>query len=345
MKRLLLLAAIFVLSTGWTIRVLPTLPGGGLCVAQALNVTGEAVGFAFNSAGRQRAVFWNKAGAITEIPTSAISGRFYTAYDVNDLGWVVGKMGTSTSAAHAFKWRIGSPVTDLGGSSAESIAFGISEQNHVVGQWTASGTPPPKYAVVWPSGSTTVSWLGGFGGNVDLASDVAANAPVAVGTSMRSTTGHRHAFLYIDGRPLRDLGTLGGDNSFGRAVSVGTWPDPSESTIYAVGDSETVPGSFYTTDAFLYHAGTMTNIGGLPGCTQNYAYGVNRAGDVVGYSWCSGYSRAFLYRGGVMIDLNTLIGPGTGWEQLQMAHDINERGQIAGYGIYLGQGRGFIMTP
>ena len=126
MKRLLLLSAVFVLSTGWTIRVLPTLPGGGLCTAQALNVTGEAVGFAFNAAGSQRAVFWNKAGAITEIPTSAISGRHYAAYDINDLGWVVGKMGTSTSAAHAFKWRIGTSVTDLGASSAESIAFGIS---------------------------------------------------------------------------------------------------------------------------------------------------------------------------------------------------------------------------
>ena len=252
--------------------------------------------------------------------------------------------GHDDVGGHAFKWKTGGSVTDLGGSSAESIAFGISEENHLVGQWTSSGTPPPKYAVVWPSGSASAVWLGGFGGNLDFASDIAANAPVVTGTSKLSTTGYRHAFLYVDGTPLRDLGTLGGNNSFGRAVSVGTWPDPSEATLYAVGESEITPGSF-DTDAFLYHLGAMTNIGGLPGCTRNYAYGINRAGDVVGYSWCSGYTRAFLYRGGVMIDLNTLIGPGTGWEQLQMAYDINEKGQIAGYGIYMGQGRGFIMTP
>ena len=343
MKRLLLLGAIFLLSTGWTIRTLPTLPGGGLCVAHALNVTGEAVGYAFNSSGRMRAVFWNKVGAITEIPTSSIAGRHYMANDINDLGWVVGKMGTSTSAAHAFKWRPSGTVTDLGASSSESIAFGISEENHVVGQWTVAGTPPPKYAVVWPYASTSVSWLGGFGGNIDYATDIAANAPVVTGTS-RLTTGSWHAFLYVDGTPLRDLGTLGGNNSYGRAVSVGTWPDPTEATIYVVGESETVPGSF-DTEAFLYHAGTMTSIGGLPGCTRNYAYGINRAGDVVGTSWCSGYSRAFLYRGGVMIDLMTLIPGGTGWEQLQIASDINEKGQIVGYGLYMGQGRGFVMTP
>ena len=344
MKRLLLLAAIFLLSTGWTIRTLPTLPGGGLCLAQALNVSGEAVGYAFNASGLQRAVFWNKAGAITEIPTPAISGRYYQAYDINNLGWVVGHMGTSASPSHAFKWVIGGgTVTDLGTSSVESRAFGISEDNHIAGQWTTSGSPPPGYAVVWPYGSTPIYWLGGFGGNSDYAADVAANAPVVVGTA-KLTTGQRHAFLYIDGSPLRDLGTLGGNNSYGRAVSVGTWPDPTESTIYVVGESETVPGSF-DTDAFVYHHGMMTNIGGLPGCTRNYAYGINRAGDVVGYSWCSGYSRAWIFRGGVMIDLMTLIPGGTGWSDLQFANDINEKGQIAGYGLYMGQGRGFIMTP
>ena len=43
--------------------------------------------------------------------------------------------------------------------------------------------------------------------------------------------------------------------------------------------------------------------------------------------------------------LNTLLPSGTGWDQVQMAYDINEKGQIAGYGVYMGQGRGFIMTP
>ena len=61
-----------------------------------------------------------------------------------------------------------------------------------------------------------------------------------------------------------------------------------------IGESDTVPGSF-DTDAFLYHRGTMTNISGLPGCMRNYAYGVNRAGDAVGYSWCGGTGPLVLF--------------------------------------------------
>jgi len=345
MKRLIFIVAITVLSTGWTIRELPTLPGGGLCAAHAVNNNAEAVGQAQSAGGVMRAVFWNKVGIITEIPTPVVAGRFSVAYDINELGWVVGRMGTSTSNAHAFKWRMDTSVVDLGASSSESIASAISDANHVAGQWRVSGPPARSYAVVWPYATAgSPYWLGGFGGYADYATDVASNAPVATGAAAL-TSGPQHAFLYIDGSgALRDLGTLGGSNSRGRSVSVGTWPDPAEDTIYVVGESERVPGSF-DTYAFLYHRGGMTDIGGLPGCTRNIAYAINRRKDVVGTSWCSGYSRAFLFQGGVMIDLMTLIGTGTGWEQLQVAYDINEAGQIVGYGIYRGQMRGFIMTP
>jgi len=344
MKRLVLVLAAFLLSTGWTIRNLGTLPGGGLSNAQGVNITGEVAGQAMNSAGVMRAVYWNKVGAITEIPTPVIPGTFSVAYDINNLGWVVGRMATSAANPRAFKWRFGAALTDLGGGPT-SIAMGINEANHVAGQWIAAGTPTRWYAVVWPGGTPgSPFWLGGFGGYVDFASDVAHNAPVATGTAA-DAAGHRHAFLYLDGSgPIRDLGTLGGDNSFGRSVTVGTWPDPTEETIYVVGESETMPGSF-DTDAFLYHRGVMTNIGGLPGCTRNYAYAINGNKDVVGYSWCGGYSRAWLYRAGVMYDLYSLLPAGTGWTELQFAHDINESGFIVGSGFYLGQSRAFLMKP
>jgi probable HAF family extracellular repeat protein len=345
MKRLVLAVAVLSLSTGWTIRSLGTLPGGGLSVAWGVNITGETVGQAMSSGGVMRAVFWNKAGAITEIPTPVIPGRFSVAYDINNLGWVVGRMATPTSDPRAFKWRPGSAVIDLGASSA-SIANGINEANHIAGQWTVAGTPPRHYAVVWPGGAPgTPFWLGGFGGYIDIATDVASDAPVATGMAATAAR-QRHAFLYIDGAgPLRDLGTLGGDESFGRSVSVGMWPDPAEETIYVVGSSETIPGDIYHTDAFLYHRGTMANIGGLPGCTQNTAYAINKRKEIVGTSWCDGFSRAWLWRDGVMFDLFSLLPPGTGWEGLGVAYDINENGWIVGYGTYLGQGRAFLMKP
>ena len=341
-KRLLLLAAVFVLSPGWTIRELPTLPGGGLCVANAINERGETAGQAQSSAGIMRAVIWNSAGTIYELATPAIPGGISIAEDLNDYGYVVGRMATTTTPATAFVWYRGI-VTNLTASS-ESRAFSISNANHVAGQWSVAGTPPRHYAVVWGSATPgSPFFLGGWGGYVDFAYDIAKNAPVVAGTAATQIR-DRHAFLWTDSTGMRDLGTLGGYNSYGRGVSVGVWPDSAGDTIYVVGESETVPGSMNLTP-FLWYRGTMTGLGLLPGCTTGYAYGVNKRKEVVGTCWGGGIDRAFLWRSGSLVDLNTVLPPGSGWDRLYAAYDINESGQIAGFGSYRGQIRGFILTP
>ncbi len=45
-----------------------------------------------------------------------------------------------------------------------------------------------------------------------------------------------------------------------------------------------------------------------------------------------------------MADLNTLIPRDSGWVLLS-ANDINNRGQIVGYGRRNGQKRAFLLTP
>ena len=45
-----------------------------------------------------------------------------------------------------------------------------------------------------------------------------------------------------------------------------------------------------------------------------------------------------------MLDLNTLIAPGSGWI-LTEARDINDRGQIVGYGQTTQGTRAFLLTP
>ena len=57
--------------------------------------------------------------------------------------------------------------------------------------------------------------------------------------------------------------------------------------------------------------------------------------------WSGG--NAFLYSGGVMTDLNTLIDPASGWV-LEEARDINEPGQIVGWGMHNGQPRAYLLT-
>jgi hypothetical protein len=53
---------------------------------------------------------------------------------------------------------------------------------------------------------------------------------------------------------------------------------------------------------------------------------------------------AILYERGVVMDLNSLIDRDLGWD-LQWAFDINEFGQIVGYGVLGGNVRAFVMTP
>ena len=65
---------------------------------------------------------------------------------------------------------------------------------------------------------------------------------------------------------------------------------------------------------------------------------------MVGYSWTSdGSTRAFLYSGGVLLDLNNLI-VGDAWKLVE-AYGINNRGQIVGAGLLNGQLRAFRLDP
>src|SRR2546430_9949553 len=92
----------------------------------------------------------------------------------------------------------------------------------------------------------------------------------------------------------------------------------------------------------------MTDLGLLPGETDSVAYGVNASGDVVGNtngSACGcGPDTAFVYTGGAMWNLNSLIPGGSGWD-LRNARAINDSGQIVGDGYHDGMHRAFLLTP
>ena len=77
------------------------------------------------------------------------------------------------------------------------------------------------------------------------------------------------------------------------------------------------------------NAATFYSLTSLPslGGKWSFAYGINNAGQVVGYSFTSDNStHATLWNGGAPIDLGTLPG-GTS----SFAHAINNGGQIVGY--------------
>lgn len=78
--------------------------------------------------------------------------------------------------------------------------------------------------------------------------------------------------------------------------------------------------------AFLWDAGTMTELGTLPGRIDSLATDINDGGQVVGYSLnYPSDQRAFLWEDGSMTDLGTL-GGAESW-----AFGINGGGQVVGY--------------
>jgi probable HAF family extracellular repeat protein len=83
----------------------------------------------------------------------------------------------------------------------------------------------------------------------------------------------------------------------------------------------------------------MIDLGTLPGDSCGLAYYVNSSGQVVGTSENQELcliptgEHAFLWEGGgPMVDLNSLIPPGSSLE-LTFAYAINDRGEIVGIGV------------
>ncbi|MCX6664990.1 MAG: PEP-CTERM sorting domain-containing protein, partial [Euryarchaeota archaeon] len=79
--------------------------------------------------------------------------------------------------------------------------------------------------------------------------------------------------------------------------------------------------------------------------TKIFARAINNLGQIVGSSTTPGNTaqHAFLWQNGIIYDLNDFISPDSGWELIE-ANDINDAGQIVGYGIHNGSIRAFLLT-
>ncbi|HSM58366.1 MAG TPA: clostripain-related cysteine peptidase [Candidatus Sulfomarinibacteraceae bacterium] len=303
-------------------------------------------------------------------------GGATTARGINELGQVVGNSGV-----HAFLWlpdpAYGLPagmneLGTLGGNV--SAAYDINDQGQVAGWANTTGgdrraflwLPQPDYDL--PAGMND---LGHLGGSTSQAYAINNEGHVAGASSLAN--GDTHAFRWMNS-VMTDLGTLGGSFSLAHGLN-----DQGQ----IVGEALVENDDAY--HPFLWHGGSMIALPTLGGGEDSAALDINDAGDVVGYSedpvdqpilWSptmieldtlaggSGLVRAInnsgqmvgsssdadhqqhavLWENDTITSLNDLIDPDSGWH-LQIAHDINDAGQIVGRGIYDGQVRGFLLTP
>jgi len=233
-------------------------------------------------------------------------------------------------ASRAFLWFEGEFVDlgSLGGRSSE--VHGMNDDAKAVG-WAemADGT---VHAVLWSNGRIR-----------DLGRPVGTTASIAstinlkdqtVGKAVSPTTGALQAFL-LDNGEFTMLGTLPGYSYGSESTGIN---EASQICGISYGDSS---GS--VAQAFIWENGLMRGLGSLYGLSS-YTRKINNLGQIVGRVGNGPQRRAFLYQGDVMVDLNTLIAPGSGWTLLA-ARDINDSGQIIGIGLFGGVPRAFLLTP
>ena len=88
----------------------------------------------------------------------------------------------------------------------------------------------------------------------------------------------------------------------------------------------------------------MKDLGTLSG-NDTFAYSINNRRQIVGkVNIGSDQSHAVLWVNDTMRDLNSLITANSGWE-LSEAWDINNLGQIVGWGKFNAQYHAFLLTP
>jgi probable HAF family extracellular repeat protein len=248
------------------------------------------------------------------------------------FGW-----GTQT---RAFLWENGSKqdLGTLGGPDA--LAITISDRGHVFGASYTSYTPnpitgiPPYDGFLWKRGKGMMDIPNGFGGT-QVNPYFANNRDQMVGNASFADEATFHPFLWSDGNFI-DLGTFGGTQG------EGAWINEAGAVTGQAG----TPGNS-AVHGFLWRKGVLTDLGTVDGDACSGGLSINSANQIVGVSFACDQSVAhgFLWEEGQIVDLNTLVSAGSDI-QLQLSYDINDKGQIAGFGASAnGDSHAFLLIP
>jgi probable HAF family extracellular repeat protein len=296
------------------------------------------------------AVIWDESGIVA---LGHPGGVFAVeARAVNDAGQVacVGEGNPQTYQSYFWENGTWTPIGALPGLP-DSIVEDIDSAGRIVGRSLIVGPGAPDRAFIWEVGVFTE--LGTLG---DSSKAYGINeVGQVVGTSLAELPGGElglRGFLWDNGR-MTALDPLAGDVA---------------TQAFDVNDAGEIVGSswYHTTQFFTVDQATLWRDDGIevidlgvvpaaPGsCSSNpywhksIARAINNHGQIVGEAMCitSGAPKAaFLWEDGVTHNLNDLIPQGTGLD-LRSARDINDAGQIVGYGInQAGELRAFLLDP
>jgi len=260
--------------------------------------------------------------------TVAIGGLYLggsaSAQGINNSKQVVGS-ADSGGITHAFLWQ-NSVMTTLGvEAELYSEATCINDSGWVAGNIFDSTGAHPFF---WKEGVVTAVATPGDQGSGAAAMN---NAGQVTGAS-RLNDSVVHAYLWQEGGGMTDLGTLGaGYSSEGRGIN-------NAGQVVGYATLEGTSGGA----AVLWSGGGIENLGvlGVPGGNaQGYAIAndINDDGSVVGTStWSSPTiyynNHAFVWKDGVMTDLNSVTDTSGGWTLIS-AVGISNSGDIVCFAV------------
>jgi probable HAF family extracellular repeat protein len=343
----------------YTLTDLGVLPGKVTSVPTALNDQAQVTGI--SATGAVQSVFCYDYNKKIMEDVSVIPSTISRGFGINGFGQMVGDSTFSKgrTISHAALITKGS-ILDLGtlrnsGLNSYSRANGINALGQVVGFAGPKRDGNESRAFAWTT-ATGMFDLGTLGGTyaqavaINDAGFVTGNAQLPA--SSVEGVEFSHAFIYQPFSPairrMHDLGTLGGDDSYGTFINAKN---------HVVGYS-TVNKSDDRIHAFLHDGKKMNDLGSLSGASVksdiSFALGVNASDEVVGYSYIPSYKQpapqqvAFIYREGLMLNLNDLVlQPGTNNYRLDSATAINDEGQIAAIAFDKATGdfRAVLLTP
>jgi probable HAF family extracellular repeat protein len=323
--------------------------GGNSSQAYALNNSGQVVGFSniSNNVYAHAVLFSGSGSNNIDLDSQGPVSYVGEARGINDSGQIVGWAYTSSGRFEATLFTASGKV-DLGdlcaSSPTASEAQAINSSGTITGfaddcSFTAQGC---RFS---GQGSNNAS-LGGIGGGINgVAYDINASGQI-VGYGTRSDNGAQHATLF-SGLNNADLGTLGGFNSHAYGIN---------NAGQIVGDSALPGNSVFHAVLFSGTGSNNIDLGSLGGISC-HAYAINNSGEIVGNSYPATNNNsiyhAFIYKNGVMSDINGLVLPGSGFSNIRLIENgsrvpgraINDSGQIAAVAEISGLTHAVLLTP
>lgn len=313
--------------------------GGIASYANAINSSGQVVGYSWTADRTVRATLWN---GTTAVDLGALGGEFSEAYDINDAGQAVGYV-IGVNGQRGVMWD-GTTVTYLGADLTYATSINNSGQIVGVGSVFVAGngfnTQDAYYNQAKLLNGDTATNLGTLGGLTSAPSSINNQGQVAGydEVNVGELSNSRHATLW-NGTTITKLGD---SPNFSTAVAINDLGQVAGYSLFAGSGS-------WGLRATVWSENNIIDLGTLGG-NYSYAFGINSLGQVVGSanSIDSNVLRATLWNDVTAIDLNSFldINTSSAW-LLTEAKDINDSGWIVGNAVNMttGNTHAFLLTP